>query len=567
MKDQNHEITQYVERLATDFEFFAEQLWEQIELPDLARHQRQMARWLQNGPRRRGILAFRGASKTWVTLAYTCWLLFRDPDTRILLVSKSEKHSKDSLFMVRRWIGTVPFLQHLAPDVKAGQRDSATKFDVGPAKDDRTPSFTAAGSGGMITGMRSHAIIADDCESNINTLTREQRDKLRELVKEFDNILIPGGDIVFLGTPHHQESLYDKLMDSGYDFKAWPARYPGGDWPDLPHLADELREDLTAGTAQPGDSTWPTRFDDQELLEREASEGRSTFGMQYQMLTSVGDGLQYPLKLQDFMVMPVNRDRAPMTVAWGRTNDRGGSTRLEDIPSLGFGSDGWYAPIRYDEDWANYATTKMWIDPSGSGADSTSYSIISYLGGYLWCHACQGLPGGYSLETLSELARAAREFRVREIVCEANFGQAMFTSLMEPVLQRHFIPQGTEGCEEGWACTIDSQRVSGQKELRIIQAIEVATGSRRVILDPRVAANQELQKQIVSITRDRNCLKHDDEVEALAMGIKLYEEYLAVDPNRAAARMKEQNMEDQLREHYAAMGLTSSEGPSWIVRR
>ena len=566
------QLQKYVEKLAAEFEFFAEQLWDQIDLPALARHQRQMARWLQDGPRRRGILAFRGASKTWITLAYCAWCLFRDPDARVLLVSKSEKHSKDSLFMVRRWISQVPFLQHMLPAKRAGQRDSATKFDIGTAPYDRVPSFTAASITGQITGTRASLIISDDVETMMNTLTQEMRDRLKAHVSEYENILLPPSEdkqtsIIYLGTPHSVISLYDALAEGGYAFQSWPARYPGKPWPDLDPLAQDLRDDLGEGRAKPDDPIWPDRFTDEDLSEREAAEGRSTFGMQFQMLTSLGDGMEYPLKLQDFIVMPVNRDKAPLTVAWGQTNDRGGTTRIEEITSLGFGSDGFYAPIRYDEQWAPYTSTRMWIDPSGAGADSTAYAICSYLGGNIWVHEVKGLPGGFGSETLSELARAAREFRVREVIVESNFGQSMFSSLLEPVLHRHFIEPGSEHCPDGWGCSIDSVRVSGQKEVRIIQALEPAMGSRRVILDPRVASNQVLQKQLVHLTRDRNCLKHDDEIEALAMCVKTFEDIMDVDPERAAEAQREREMEEKVRQHYAEMGLACGDAPRWFKRR
>ena len=559
----NDQLEQYVQRLASDFEFFCTELWKSIDLPSLARHQKQMARWLQDGPRRRGIRAFRGASKTWVTLAYCAWRLFKNPNERVLLVSKSEKHSKDSLFMVRRWIGQVSFLQHLVPDRRSGQRDSATKFDVGPSDNDRVPSFTAASITGQITGTRGTVIISDDVETGVNTLTFEMRERLREQVKEFDNILIPGGDIIFLGTPWHLESLYDKLAESGYTFRSWPARYPGGDWDTVDDLEPELQDDLDQGDTECGDSIWPERFTDLELTEREASEGRSTFAMQYQMLTSLGDGLQYPLRLADFIVHPVNRDRAPLTIAWGKTNDRGGTTRIEDIPSLGFGMDGFYAPIMYSENWGEYTTTRMWIDPSGAGADSTGYAIIGYVNGYLWVKAVGGLEGGYSTPTLNGLANLAREHRVREIVCEDNWGQGMFLNLFQPILRQHFI----ESEDEKWGATLEGFRVQGQKEVRIIQALEPVMNQKRLILDPEVAANQELQRQIVHLTRDRNCLRHDDEIEALAMCVKLFEVLMATDPKQGEMRRKEQEMLDEVNAHYAAMGLSTLGSNRWFEHK
>ena len=114
--NQEEKARELISRLANDFEFFLETLWTEIGLPPIAEHQRWIARFLQDGPRRRGIRAFRGASKTFVTLGYATWRLFRNPNERVLIISKSEKHSKDSLYMVRKWIGQVPWLQHMTPD-------------------------------------------------------------------------------------------------------------------------------------------------------------------------------------------------------------------------------------------------------------------------------------------------------------------------------------------------------------------------------------------------------------------------------------------------------------------
>tara|TARA_R100000458_G_scaffold25185_1_gene22690 strand:- start:3810 stop:5504 length:1695 start_codon:yes stop_codon:yes gene_type:complete len=557
------QLEQYVGQLAGDFEFFCQELWESIGLPNLADHQRQIGQWLQTGPRRRGVRAFRGASKTWVTLGYCAWLLFNDPQHKILLVSKSERHSKDSLFMLRRWIGTVPWLQHLRPDSKGGQRDSATNFDVGPAENDRTPSFTAAGISNQLTGRRANTIVADDCETSENTLTLEMRDRLREQVKEFENILIPGGSIVILGTPHTQESLYTKLADSGYLFKAWPARYPTPE-ERIDDLADTLRERLDAGTVQPGDSTWPERFTDQELTEREASEGRSTFGMQYQMLTHLGDGLEYPLKLEDFILFPCQRDQAPLTIAWGKHNDRGGTTRVEDIASLGFGTDGYYAPIMYAEEWRPYTGTKLWIDPAGAGADSTGYAVVSHLNGYLHIKAVGGLEGGYSTPVLEELARLAKHHGAREIYIEDNFGTGMMRELLAPVISRHAVPPGNDEHPDGWSASIDGVRVSGQKEIRIITSLEPLLNSHRLLIHPEAASNHKLQQQLTRITRQRNCLRHEDELEALAMCCHMWKEVMSVDPEVGANRRRDQELEERLREHYAAMGLASAEPPRWF---
>ena len=40
-----------------------------------------------------------------------------------------------------------------------------------------------------------------------NSGTQMQRDKLAEAVKEYDAILKPGGQIIYLGTPQNEASL------------------------------------------------------------------------------------------------------------------------------------------------------------------------------------------------------------------------------------------------------------------------------------------------------------------------------------------------------------------------
>ena len=59
-----------------------------------------------------------------------------------------------------------------------------------------------------------------------NSATQQQRDKLSEAVKEFDAILKPKGQIIYLGTPQTESSLYNVLKDRGYIVRVWPVLYP-----------------------------------------------------------------------------------------------------------------------------------------------------------------------------------------------------------------------------------------------------------------------------------------------------------------------------------------------------
>lgn len=555
----NADTRAYIEKLAGDFPFFLEELWREIGLKKIPRHHREIADYLQSGPNRRGILAWRGAAKTWVTIAYCCWRLFTNAKhERITYVSKSERAAKESLYLARKWIGQARFLQHLVPDRKGGHRDSALMFDVNGTEPDRTPSFCAYGITGQITGSRSTCIVADDVETSENTLTLDMRKRLKDQVAEFENILIPGGDVVYLGTPHHEETLYEHLIRGGYRILAWPVSHPGEEGSGCP--LGPMFEDMEAG-----DMTWPDRFGREELSAREAAEGRSKYRMQYLLQWRVGDENRTPLRLADFIVFAMDRDKAPMTIAWGATNSAGQSTRLESIPSLGFGADGYQAPIMFDKEWAEYTGTRMWVDPSGRGEDETGFAIVSHMNGYLWVKAVGGLPGGYSPATLTELAALAKTHAVTDLYVEDNFGQGMMAQLLEPYLQREFVDEGEDATRpHGWSCNVETVRVSGQKEVRIIDNLEPILNQHRLVIHPEVAKDEVLQHQLTRITRLRGCLDHDDRVEALAMAVWSWRQDMAQDPTRAVERERQRQIEDALRELYRNADQTR---PRWFNRR
>jgi hypothetical protein len=53
-----------------------------------------------------------------------------------------------------------------------------------------------------------------------------------------------------------------------------------------------------------------------DLAEREASIGRSTFALQFQLDTSYADADRHPLKLRDLVVCHLDNEHAPERVVW-----------------------------------------------------------------------------------------------------------------------------------------------------------------------------------------------------------------------------------------------------------
>uniref|UniRef100_UPI0021C06548 phage terminase large subunit n=2 Tax=Campylobacteraceae TaxID=72294 RepID=UPI0021C06548 len=145
----------------------------------------------------------------WITSAFVCWQLWRDPQVKILVVSASKQRADDFSTFTQRLISEMPLLQHLMPT--NDQRQSKVAFDVAPARASHSPSVKSLGITSMLTGSRADIIVADDVEAPNNSATADLREKLLKAVKEFEAILTPKptSQIIYLGTPQTEESIYN----------------------------------------------------------------------------------------------------------------------------------------------------------------------------------------------------------------------------------------------------------------------------------------------------------------------------------------------------------------------
>lgn len=588
------DLEPFMVSLRDDYVFFLEEIWADRRydrFAALGEEEREMARWAAFGDgteatRRRGLLAPRGLGKThFIVGGLAAWHLYRfGGDGHVVIPSKKEGEAKKTLSLIRGWIGSVWFLRHLIPkpqwETPKGSkphRDGATMFDCALSVfGDRNPSVAAYGIEGQIEGVRASLMLPDDVETATNTKTQDAREELDTRVKEFTNICTFGDrEIVYVGTFHHEESLYLKLSERGYEFRTWPIIAPHPDDAIIglaPSIKAKIADGRLRASSEPGvfdgDMVFPHRHDRVYISERK-SEGRTTFAMQHMLIASLGDSLRYPLRLSDLIVHAVNTTRAPLTIAWGMTNSKGASTKLESIPCIGFTGDMLLGPIFFSSETAPYTGTIMAIDPSGRGKDRTAYTVVSHCNGTLWVHDCDGLVGGYDPATLEKLAKVARDLHVTHIVIEDNFGMGMFASLFEPVLRRHFIreghvPAGSTEAIQPWSCGIETVPARGQKELRIIEALEAPSNQHRIVIDPCVAQNERFQRQWSRITRQRDCLDSDDEIDSFALGIASWRDILNRDPDEGA---KDYRTEIAMRERRArakVVGLNIPE-PSWIT--
>lgn len=553
--------------LRRDFRLFLVVIWRHLKLPDPTALQLSIAWWLQHGPDREIIEAFRGAAKSWITAAYALWLLYCNAQKKVLVASGSLKRAVAFTQFCLQLIREVPILKHLEPH--NWQRQSSQSFDVGPATPDQNPSFMASGVMGQTVGFRADEIVADDVETNTNSLTVLMREKIAEAVKEYESILKPNGKIKFLGTPHDYDTLYNRLAKKGYTIRVWPARFPSNKEALVygAKLAPYVRHRLRKDPSLVGQSVEPSRFTESDLLQRETAMGKSEFRLQFMLDTSLSDADRYPLKLHNLIVMGLDHRTGPDLVAYGRSEDK----VLKDLPAMGFEGDLFYGPQSVDQKFSPYSSITATIDPSGRGADETSLCIGAELHGTLYLLYCMGWKKGAAPETLKAIAKALVQFRVNTVIIESDFGDGMFAALLKPYIEKAWIkanaindPQQPKP-EEGGTVIEEIKSGQTQKELRILRVLEPVTQNHRIVVDlacieadyESVRSREEdgeeakhrysLFYQYTHLTRERDSLPHDDRIETLGMLAAHYAEQLGVDPGLMAKRADEERTDEDLK--------------------
>jgi hypothetical protein len=531
-------MVDYEQRLKDDFSLFLRLSWKSLALPPPTRAQLAMARYLQHGGSRIMLQAFRGVGKSWITAAFVLWVLFRDRDMKILVVSASKQRADDFSIFVQRCIQEFEWLAHMRPQ-DDDTRWSRVSFDVAGCKPAQSASVKSVGITGMLTGSRADLIVADDIETPNNSATDMMREKLLQLVTEFESVLTPkpGSRIVFLGTPQNTFSIYRTLHERKYIPMVWPARYPKS----LIGYEDVLAKDLLADIKREGLSNlaWKptdTRFSELLLLEREGSMSRSNFALQFQLDTTLSDALKFPLKLSDFSVLPLDMAKGPSDIVWGADKET-----VLDMPAVALPGDKWHRPKTVSE-FVPYGETIVALDPSGRGKDETVAVILSQINGFIFVRDIFASQEGYADTTLREVLRRARHYGATMCLVESNFGDGMVVEL----LKRH-------AQEMKVGISFEEVRSNTMKEARIIDTLEPVLNQHKLIIDQRLISwdyesNQDmapedrlprmLAYQLTRMCREKGAVRHDDRVDALALGVKYFQDILAISAKEAIIARK-----------------------------
>jgi hypothetical protein len=211
-------------------------------------------------------------------------------------------------------------------------------------------------------------------------------------------------------------------------------------------------------------------------------------------------------------------------------------------------------PHEVSQDTAKLQGRVMYVDPAGGGknGDETGYAITGFLNGNIYWLASGGIPGGYGVEGMTHLALKAALWQVNTVIIEKNMGYGAFREVWLPILRK-----------EHPVASVEDDLVTGQKELRIIETLEpiIARGSLIINEDivradaeycerhePAKRALYSVFHQMSKITRDRNCLFHDDRLDALEGACRFWVKMLAIDQQKAVEAQRTRELREALKD-------------------
>jgi hypothetical protein len=312
--------------------------------------------WLERteGARNRVLMVFRGCGKSTILGVRNAHKYRRNPLHQLLVQGAdddlADDISRDTISIMRgnRYVGDVL----MEP---AGVRHWFTR--EGLDANARTPQFRGRGILSRVTGNRADEIINDDTEMSKNVETAEARGKLRKRLSEQSFILKPGGSVLWVGTPHTHDSIYDQKIAAGAEALVIPlfqhmTRFEPDDKPRqvLPFIgtpgqdgvwvfvgigspAKLLREGIDytvkgqhVHLRRPVDglvdvcvgNAWPERFTRPEMeARRRECETVNYFDQQYQLQAKpLNDSRLNPDRLVPYDVEPVFRRSNGQLTAW-----------------------------------------------------------------------------------------------------------------------------------------------------------------------------------------------------------------------------------------------------------
>lgn len=483
-----------------------------------------IADWLDKPAPVKVLLCHRGIGKSSTLAPYNACKFYNDSSYQILHQSESDpsarKISRATQSILRRHPLTKDILPPGKMDVERWNIN-----DIDALSDPLHSSMLAKGIMSNVTGSRADQVQNDDIEVPRNITTPELREKLRERLDEQTHILKPGGERLFVGTPHTYDSIYTELVENGADVLIIPLFskekrfdsvkankiYHVGFAPKTVfigiHKSTELLEenvhyhlennciifasdydgiiDCYAGVS------WPERFTPEDILtRRRETRTINAWDSQYQLHAKpVTESRLDPDRIRLYDVEPKIID------AKGEVTMMLGNTRI-------------------------VGATAVW-DPSAGKlkSDASAFTLLlTDAKGHLYWHVCKGLTGELAVFGPNDQIVGGQVAQICDLVIKYNIPSVVIETNGIGGFAPNLLRQAFKS--RGIVCGVIENHETRNKQMRILEALEAPLQSR--FLWAHVSIADEDNSPVFGQMRDFNPEvrdQPDDYIDSLAGAI------------------------------------------------
>ena len=187
--------------------------------------------------------------------------------------------------------------------------------------------------------------------------------------------------------------------------------------------------------------------------------------------------------------MDLDGKALPEVISWASGPDQ----QIRDLICVGMGADRYYHRPMVTQGWVKAKRPGVVSWPLTLQAvvqDEMAWAVVAEYAGNYFVLESGGTRQGYSEEALKLIALRAQRWNVTQVVVEANFGDGMFSALLQPVLKVH-------------PCGIEEIRVNIQKERRICDTLgPVSSSTASSSTDVIRKDYQDAERTLIRATSD-----------------------------------------------------------------
>ncbi len=319
------------------------------------------------------VLAPRDHGKTFFfDFAYPVWKVFYGPRTKGFIFSATKEQAERILMDIKEELESNPKLQWLVPEKKRIWSNSHILLANGA-------HIYARGFGTRVRGAHPHWIVVDDGLNDETAYSETVRKKQVDyFFTAITNMIVPGGQIIVVGTPFHQADLYAELRENTeYEYRQYKA------------VIDKEAHHVL----------WPERYSWARLMSRKHEIGSIRFQREFQCVPIADEMSLFPSYL--FIGEPIEQ----MSIRLGM-------------------------PLEF---WLEHVGIKgvyTGVDFAVSASVRADYTVVWTMGvdghGNRWIMDIQrghGLPYQQQLSIINSVGRL---YKPGLIYCEANQAQRIF---------------------------------------------------------------------------------------------------------------------------------------------